>query len=114
MEGCIFCNIASGETDTDVVVDREDMVAFRDINPQAPVHILIVPKEHITSIKEIEGEQCALLLDMFLLANEIAVDEGVAQSGYRLVINTGEDAGQEISHLHIHLLGGRFMKWPPG
>lgn len=114
MEGCTFCKIASGEMGSEVVEDRGDIMAFRDINPQAPVHILVIPKEHISSVRDLKDEQCGLLLDMFQLVNDIVVDEGISQSGFRLVINTGEDAGQEINHLHMHLLGGRFMKWPPG
>ena len=114
MENCLFCKIVSGEVGADIVDERTSAIAFRDINPQAPVHVLIMPKEHIPSIMEIGPEMCDVLADIFALAQDIAVSEGLAQSGFRLVANTGEEAGQDIGHLHFHMLGGRFMGWPPG
>lgn len=114
MEDCIFCRIASKEQGSDIVEERPNAIAFRDVNPQAPVHILVIPKEHIPSLKELGGDKCDVLGDIFSLINDIAVSEGIAQTGYRVVVNTGEEAGQAVDHLHFHLLGGRFMKWPPG
>jgi histidine triad (HIT) family protein len=114
MEECLFCRIVNKEVATDIVEERPTTMAFRDVNPQAPVHILVVPKEHIPSIKDIEAEECDILADIFRLINDIAVSEGISQTGYRVVVNTGEEAGQDVDHLHFHMLGGRFMKWPPG
>jgi len=114
LEECLFCRIAKKEVVTDIVEERTEAIAFRDINPQAPVHVLIVPKEHIPSIKDLDKDRCGLLADIFSLINDIAVSEGISQTGYRVVVNTGEEAGQDIDHLHFHMLGGRFMKWPPG
>ena len=111
---CIFCQIAAGEVPSDIVYQDEALTAFRDINPQASVHILIVPNKHIPSVAEICDEDGRLLVKAFCLANDLAASEGIAQRGYRLVINHGADGGQSVSHLHIHLLGGRQMSWPPG
>lgn len=90
------------------------MVAFRDTNPQAPTHLLVVPKEHLTSLAEIEERHAAMLVELFQAAAQLARAEGVARTGWRLVANTGADAGQSVHHLHFHLLGGRRMRWPPG
>ena len=114
MNECIFCRIVNKEVGSEIVEERALAIAFRDINPQAPVHILIVPKEHISSLKELDSGKCDVLSEIFSLINDIAVSEGIAQRGYRVVVNVGEEAGQAIDHLHFHLLGGRFMKWPPG
>lgn len=114
MEDCIFCRIVNKEVGADIVDERPNAIAFRDVNPQAPVHILIIPKQHIPSIRELGHEQCDVLTDIFSMIKDIAVSEGIAQTGYRVVVNYGEEAGQDVDHLHFHLLGGRFMKWPPG
>lgn len=114
MDECIFCRIASKDVETDIVEERPNAIAFRDVNPQAPVHILIVPKEHIPSLKELTPDKCDVLEDVFSLINDIAISEGISQSGYRVVVNSGEEAGQEVDHVHFHMLGGRFMGWPPG
>lgn len=114
LEECLFCRIVNKEVSTDIVEERTTAIAFRDINPQAPVHILVVPKEHTPSIKDLGKDKCDILVDIFSLINDIAVSEGIAQTGYRVVVNTGEEAGQDIDHLHFHMLGGRFMRWPPG
>lgn len=114
MEDCLFCRIVNKEIGTEIVEESDLSLAFRDINPQAPVHILIVPKEHITSLKELNKDKCDVLSDIFSMINDIAVSEGIDQAGYRVVVNTGEEAGQEVGHLHFHILGGRFMRWPPG
>jgi histidine triad (HIT) family protein len=106
----------SQQSETEVIDERPTAIAFRDVNPQAPVHVLIVPKEHLPGISDLISvpNSCEILSDIFALANEIAIGEGIAQSGYRLVANIGEDAGQVVDHLHFHLMGGRFFGWPPG
>ena len=111
---CTFCRIVAGEIPSDIVFRDEALTAFRDINPQAPVHILIVPNKHIPSVAELCDEDARLLVKAFCLASDLAASEGIAQGGYRLVINCGADGGQSVPHLHLHLLGGRQMRWPPG
>jgi histidine triad (HIT) family protein len=114
MVDCPFCRIAAGDADADVVHSGDNVVAFRDINPQAPVHILIIPKDHIESAKSIKDRNGGLLAEIFQAASHLARAEGVDRTGWRLVTNVGEQAGQSVHHLHFHLLGGRPMKWPPG
>ena len=109
---CIFCRIARGEIPAKMVANGKDIVAFRDLNPQAPTHILVIPKKHVASLDD--SNDSDLLGRMMSLAAAIARQEGIAKSGYRTVINTGKDGGQSVDHLHIHLLGGRGMTWPPG
>ena len=111
-QACIFCQIARGEIPAKMVVNNKEMFAFRDINPQAPTHILIVPKKHIRSLDDLNDSD--LIGRMMMLAVAIARQEGIAKTGYRTVINTGKDGGQSVDHLHVHLLGGRQMTWPPG
>lgn len=103
---CVFCNIISGKVPADIIYQDEHVVAFSDINPKAQVHILIIPRRHITSVNAVEDPDVAILGQLFVAARKIAGEQGVAESGYRLVVNTGEDAGQIVYHLHIHLLGG--------
>lgn len=111
----IFSKIIAKEIPADIVYENEDVLAFRDINPQAPVHILIIPKIEIASTLLLKSAEHSLLLGaMYDAANEIAQKEGIHESGFRLVINCGDDGGQEVYHLHMHLLGGRKMQWPPG
>ena len=112
MEDCVFCKIIRGEISSDKVYEDEKFIAFRDINPQAPVHILIIPKVHIPKL--CDTEDANLLGEMILIANKIAEKENIKDRGYRIVINTNKEAGQSVDHLHLHLLGGRIMKWPPG
>lgn len=114
MEDCLFCKIASGEMEADVVHVSDNVVAFRDINPQAPVHILIIPKEHIESARALKERHSELLEEMFATAAHLAKANDVDRSGWRVVTNVGPDAGQSVHHLHFHLLGGRPMAWPPG
>lgn len=114
MESCIFCRIARDELKADVVHRDEEVTAFRDVNPQAPVHILIVPNAHIPSISAMGQQDAALLGRLIEVANALARQESVAASGYRLVWNAGPDAGQSVDHVHLHLLGGRPLGWPPG
>ena len=111
---CLFCKIAAREIPADIVRESDRLVAFRDTNPQAATHILIIPKEHIRSIAEIEEQHGAMLADVAQAATQLAHAEGIDESGWRLVTNVGPDAGQSVFHLHFHLLGGRPMAWPPG
>lgn len=111
---CLFCRIADEQVPSDVVYKDDLVVAFRDVNPQAPTHILIIPREHIGYAAELNDGHSALLSQMFKTANKIAIEEKISENGYRLVINNGKGAGQTVFHLHLHLLGGRPMNWPPG
>jgi histidine triad (HIT) family protein len=110
----IFEKIAAREIPAKIVHETDDLVAFRDANPQAPVHVLIVPKKHIARIGEAGDQDAALLGQLLVAARDVARLEGVAQGGYRIVINNGRDAGESVPHLHLHLLGGRPLEWPPG
>jgi histidine triad (HIT) family protein len=114
MEDCLFCRIAQGQIDADVVHSSDQVVAFRDINPQAPVHVLLIPREHIESARALRDRHGKLLAELFQTAAHLAKANGIDRSGWRLVTNTGPDAGQSVHHIHFHLLGGRTMKWPPG
>jgi histidine triad (HIT) family protein len=109
---CLFCRIVRGELAAKLIAENDDCVAFRDINPQAPVHVLVIPRQHVASLDALRDGR--LLGQVGLLAAEIARAEGIAATGYRTVINTGSDAGQSVAHLHMHLLGGRSLQWPPG
>ena len=111
MTDCLFCRIVRGEIPAKLVAQNDDAIAFRDIDPRAPVHILVVPREHVASMTDADPATLAAVL---ALAADVARQEGVTESGYRVVINTGEHAGQTVHHLHAHLLGGRDMAWPPG
>ena len=111
---CLFCKIAAGEIPSTKVYEDDLVYAFRDIEPQAPVHVLIIPKQHIASLNEINDENCAIVGHIFKVAAEIAKNEGVAEDGYRIVTNIGENGGQTVKHLHYHMLGGRSLQWPPG
>ncbi len=110
---CLFCKIVAEESPADIIYQDDQVLAFRDINPQAPVHVLLVPKEHIAYAADLEESQKEILFKLVDSANKIAKDEGITE-GYRLVINNGSGAGQTVFHLHLHLLGGRPMNWPPG
>jgi len=114
MIDCVFCKIIAGKLEGEFVYQDDEIVAFRDINPQAPVHILIVPRKHISSLNDVKPEDVPLIGKLAIVAQKIAKEFGVAETGYRLIWNTGENAGQWIYHVHIHLLGGRRMTWPPG
>lgn len=112
---CIFCKMAAGIILPDIVLQNEHILAFRDINPQAPQHILIIPREHIASLEDLEEEKHLLVAgELLLAARKVAEATGMSNQGYRSVINCGRDGGQEVYHLHMHLLGGRPMQWPPG
>jgi histidine triad (HIT) family protein len=110
----LFCKIASGAIPADLIHEGERLLAFRDINPQAPLHVLVIPREHVSSLDAATDESGALLGEALLLVADIARREGVAEDGYRTVINTGDHGGQTVHHLHLHLLGGRPLSWPPG
>ena len=114
MNDCLFCKIAGGQIPADKVYEDDLVLAFRDIDPQAPVHVLIVPKKHLGSVLEAGGENARYMDAMMDAARSIAAAEGIAQDGFRLVLNTGSDGGQTVDHLHMHLLGGRALGWPPG
>jgi len=114
MPDCIFCKIASGEISSDIVFEDDKLIAFRDLNPQAPVHILIIPKQHFDNILSMDSLHAGLLGHIYVTAADIARQEKIAAEGFRLVVNCNEFGGQSVPHLHVHLLGGRQMQWPPG
>ena len=111
---CLFCRIVAGEIPAQVLHATEKVLAFRDINPAAPTHILLIPKEHVARMSDLEDRHGDVLADLFQAAAHLARTEGVDRSGWRLVVNEGRDAGQSVFHLHLHLLGGRGLAWPPG
>ncbi len=112
--GCVFCGIVAGSVPATVVRRTDRTVAFRDIEPQAPVHVLVVPAEHIENAAALTHEHADLLAELVVAAQEVAAAEGVADSGYRLVFNVGDDALNSVPHLHLHVVGGRRLGWPPG
>jgi len=112
MTGCLFCKVASGEIPATVVKRADGLLAFQDINPQAPTHLLVIPTTHIASLKDATDD--SLLGRMLGFARDLAREVGIAERGYRIVVNTNADGGQTVFHLHLHLLGGRAMRWPPG
>jgi histidine triad (HIT) family protein len=111
---CIFCGIVAGSIPATIVRQDEDTIAFRDLDPKAPLHVLVIPKRHIASVNDLEPGDAAVVGSLFLAAREVASGEGVAGEGYRLVMNTGAAAGQSVPHIHLHVLGGRPLRWPPG
>ena len=111
---CLFCSIVAGDIPADIIFESDTAIAFRDINPQAPTHVLIVPRQHVATINDIDGEHHELIGSLFSAAKSIAADAGLADDGYRVVMNCNAAAGQTVFHLHLHLLGGRTFKWPPG
>jgi histidine triad (HIT) family protein len=113
-QSCLFCRMIAGEISTDFVQQSDRSVVIRDINPQAPTHLLVIPKEHLESLDEASQSDEGLLGHLLRVGARVANDEGLADSGYRTVINTGAGAGQSVFHLHMHVLGGRAMNWPPG
>ena len=114
MADCLFCKMVNGEIAPDKVYENDAVLAFKDINPQAPVHVLVIPKKHIATMNDLEPGHDVLVGEMYLTAKKVAEKLGVAQSGYRTVMNCNEDGGQSVFHLHLHMLGGRQMDWPPG
>jgi len=114
MSECLFCKMVSGEIAPDKVYEDDDVLAFRDISPQAPLHVLVIPKEHIATLNDLDESHAAVLGKMYLAVKQIAKQEGVAEGGYRTVMNCNRDGGQTVYHIHLHMLGGRGMQWPPG
>lgn len=114
MSDCIFCKIAKGEVPSDIIYEDDKIIAFNDLNPQAPVHFLVIPKEHISSMNEIDENNVSIISHISLVINKIAKEKGIDEKGYRIVNNCGEFGGQTVEHLHFHILGGRKMLWPPG
>lgn len=114
MQACLFCKVINGEIPSNQVYSDEEFYAFRDVNPQAPVHILLVPRKHIKRIVDFTEAEAALIGRMILVANKLAESEGLVEKGFRYVLNCNEHGGQSVFHVHLHLLGGRQMGWPPG
>ena len=113
-DSCLFCSIVARDIPADIVYETDGVIAFRDIGPQAPVHILVIPKRHIPSLAQAAVEDAELMGDVLLAVREVAEREGLAEAGFRTVLNTGNDGGQTVHHLHAHVLGGRGLGWPPG
>jgi len=114
MAECIFCRIVEGAIPTKKIYEDEQVVAFDDINPQARVHVLVIPKQHVVSLDDTQDTDVALLGQLMIVCAKLARERGLAESGYRVVANTGREAGQSVFHLHLHVLGGRAFSWPPG
>ena len=113
-DACLFCRIVAGELPSQEVLATERTYAFRDLNPAAPTHVLVIPRDHIENADTVRPEHAEILAEMLTAAQRIARDEGIVEGGYRLVFNVGEDTGNSVPHLHLHVLGGRPMSWPPG
>ena len=114
MEECIFCRIAKHEIPAEIVYEDEELVAFKDVNPAAPVHILVIPKRHVPAVMSVTDGDRELIGNIFLVIQRLVQEMSVAEDGFRVVVNQGRQAGQSVPHLHFHLLGGRSMSWPPG
>ena len=114
MIDCLFCKIVSGDVPAKIVRESAGTVAFLDINPQAPTHVLVIPRDHHPDVGELAASDAELLAEVLREAHRVAVDEGIAEAGYRVVFNTGAQAGQTVFHVHAHVLGGRGLNWPPG
>ncbi|MDX1443787.1 MAG: histidine triad nucleotide-binding protein [Gammaproteobacteria bacterium] len=114
MSDCLFCKMVTGEMEPDIVYENDDVMAFRDINPAAPTHVLVIPRKHIPTVNDIGEDDRELVGKMYEAAAEVARREDIADNGYRCVINCGGDAQQSVFHLHLHVMGGRKMNWPPG
>jgi histidine triad (HIT) family protein len=114
MNDCLFCGIVEGKVKGEIVYQDDSVVAFKDIRPRAPVHLLIVPRKHIAMLADLDPADAPLVGTIFLVAAKLAQEHGIARNGYRVVVNCGVDAGQTVFHLHYHLMGGRHMGWPPG
>jgi len=114
MSDCLFCKMVKGEIPPDIVYEDNDVLAFRDINPQSPTHVLVIPKRHISTINDLESDDAELVGKLYLAAKKVAEKDGIAEAGFRTVMNCNESAGQTVLHIHLHVLGGRRMSWPPG
>ena len=113
-EECIFCKIIKKQIPCDIVYEDDKVIGFKDISPEAPVHVVIIPKQHIADLNSLKQDEAEIIGHIFIVAKEIAKTLGVAENGYRIVSNCGKQGGQTVDHLHFHLLGGRMLKWPPG
>ena len=111
---CLFCKIVDGDIPADIVYENDSLIAFRDISPKAPTHILLIPRRHIATMNDLQESDIAIAGELFTTGARIAADEGLVEDGYRVVMNCNEAAGQSVFHIHLHLLGGRPMSWPPG
>lgn len=111
---CLFCKIVSGDIPANILYENDHVLAFRDINPQAPFHALIIPKKHIATLNHLEAEDSLIVGELYLAAKQLAAQEGFAEKGYRTVMNCGENGGQTVYHIHLHVLAGRSLTWPPG
>lgn len=114
MSDCLFCKILDGDIPCDKVYDNDHVIAFRDVNPQAPTHILVIPRQHISTVNDLTEDNKNIVGEMMLAAKQVAKQEGMEETGYRLVMNCNEGAGQTVFHIHLHILGGRSLNWPPG
>ncbi|MBT4783971.1 MAG: histidine triad nucleotide-binding protein [Candidatus Marinimicrobia bacterium] len=114
MDNCLFCKIINGEITATKIYENEHIIAFNDIDPKAPIHILVIPKKHIRSINELNSSDINLAGEIILAAKKIAKDQGIDSKGFRVVFNTNDDGGQTVYHIHMHIMGGRQMQWPPG
>lgn len=114
MTDCIFCKIVSGDIPAEIIHQDDDVLAFRDLNPQAPTHFLVIPNKHISTLNDLQTNDAELVGKMFLAAKQVAAEAGIADAGYRTVMNCNKQAGQTVFHIHLHVLGGRPMSWPPG
>jgi histidine triad (HIT) family protein len=114
MTDCLFCRMVAGEIEPDIVLETDQVLAFRDIRPQAPVHVLVIPKRHVSTLDDFPQDDPTLAAALFEATREVAAKAGISESGYRTVINCRGDSGQEVYHLHLHVLGGRRLAWPPG
>ena len=114
MSDCLFCKILDGDIPCDKVFENEHVIAFRDVNPQAPTHVLVIPRKHISTVNDLTEDDKNIVGEMVLAAQAVATQEGIEEDGYRLVMNCNAGAGQTVFHIHLHLLGGRAMNWPPG
>ena len=113
-QDCLFCKILSGDIPADIVYESDSAIAFRDVNPQAPTHVLVIPRKHVATINDLDEDDQEIVGSLFLAAKEIAHAEGISDEGYRAVMNCNEGAGQSVFHIHLHVLGGRALSWPPG
>lgn len=113
-EDCLFCKIVAGDIPADIIHESDTVVGFRDISPQAPTHVLLIPRRHISTINDLEHGDREVIGDLYLAAKAVAAAEGLSEPGYRVVMNCNEGAGQSVFHIHLHLLGGRGLSWPPG
>ena len=114
MTDCLFCRMVTGEIQPDVVYEDDEIMAFRDVNPQAPTHVLVIPKRHIATTNDLQPDDAGLVGRMVLVAGKVATEDGIDARGYRMLLNCNREAGQSVFHIHLHVLGGRPMGWPPG